>query len=134
MADRDLRDEDYRTLADFRYQLRRFLRFSENAAKARGLTPQQYQALLAIRAVPDGEMTVGLLAERLLVRAHSATELIDRLERQGLASRHAAPEDGRQVRVRLTPDASQLLASLAGSHRDEIHRLAPLLRDLLDRL
>src|SRR3546814_13391950 len=86
-------DRDYEALATFRYELRRFVRFSEEAAIAAGLTPQHYQVLLTLRASPDGAMLVGALAGRLLLRPHSTTELVIRLEKIGLVERHHAPDD-----------------------------------------
>jgi DNA-binding MarR family transcriptional regulator len=131
--DEDLRDEDYRTLADIRHALRRFTRFSEEAAAAAGVTPQQHQALLAIRA-EGGHMLVGTLAERLLLRPHSATGQIDRLVRQDLVRRDSGTEDRRQVSVSLTGRGTALLASLSAAHRAELRRLRPLLRQLIERV
>lgn len=130
----DLSEEDYATLASFRWELRRFLRFSEQAARQSGLNAQQYQALLAIRAAPGGELLVGALAEQLLIRPHSATELVDRLAKAELVSREPSPDDRRQVSVKLTLKAAALLATLAGDHRHELQRLRPLLNGLLKRL
>lgn len=130
----ELDDESYRALADFRYELRRFLRFSENAARDAGLTPQQHQALLAIRAAPGGEMLVGELAERLLLRPHSASELAARLENQGLATREHGAGDRRQVHLRLTGRAGRILTSLTVAHRAELRRSGPLLHRLLEGL
>src|SRR5579862_5258142 len=92
---------EYEALAGFRHALRLFLRFSEEAALAAGLTPQQHQALLAIQGFPERDyVTVGELAERLQVRHHSAVGLIDRLVTQGLAARRISETDRRQVYVR----------------------------------
>lgn len=134
MADRDITDHDYETLATFRHELRRFLQFSEQAAKQSGLTAQQYQALLAIRAAPHATLLIGELATQLLVKPHSATELVDRLERLGLIDRSPSAEDGRQVQVSLTQKARMLLISLAATHRTELKRLRPLLSGLIDKL
>lgn len=130
----ELDDESYRALADFRHELRRFLRFSENAARDAGLTPQQHQALLAIRAAPDGRMLVGELAERLLLRPHSASELVARLESQGLAVRAPDAADRRHVHIRLTERAATILASLSAAHRAELQRSGPMLHRLLEEL
>lgn len=130
----DVRDADYATLANFRYELRRFLNFSASAAEAAGLTPQQYQALLEIRAAAGGTMPIGALAERLLLRPHSTSGLLDRLEKLQLVERLRTVEDRRQVQVRLTAEGNRLLASLAASHRDELKRMRPLLSDLIARL
>lgn len=134
MAGRDLANCDYQTLAMFRHELRRFLRFSERAAKQVGLTAQQYQALLAIRAAPEATMLVGELADQLMVRPQSATELIDRLERLDLIARCTTTDDRRQVQVALTAKTRDLLGSLAANHRVELKRLGPLLADLTARL
>jgi DNA-binding MarR family transcriptional regulator len=132
--EQDVRDEDYATLASFRYELRRFLHFSEQAAEAAGVTAQQQQALLAIRAAPGAAMLVGALAERLLLRPHSATGLVDRLQKQGMVERFQEEGDRRRVRVRLTAQGEALLASLSASHRAELRRIRPLLTDLVARL
>lgn len=126
---------DYGTLAQFRYLLRQFAAFSERAAVAAGLTAQQHQALLAIKGFPGRDrVTMGDLAERLGVRHHSAVGLVDRLVARGLVRRQVDPADRRQVRIRLTRRAEAVLARLSLAHRDELRRLAPLLRTLLDQL
>lgn len=130
----DIRDEDYQALASFRYELRRFLQFSEQAATAAGLSPQQHQAMLAIRAAPDRQMLVGELAERLLLKPHSASGLVDRLEKLDMVSRVPAPADKRQIVVTLTPTGDRLLRTLTAAHRDELRRLRPLLARLLSGL
>ena len=133
-TDIPLTDEDYTTLADFRYALRRFLAFSEERATTHGLTPQQHQALLAIRGAGDRPVTVGHVAERLILKPHSATGLIDRLVAQGLVERRPSPDDGRVALLTLTPRARDLLASLSATHRQEILRLRPMLMTLLRQL
>src|ERR1700686_4335094 len=97
-----LTDADYQTLAAFRYELRRFTRFSENAAKSAGLTPQQHQALLAIRSMSGSGTSIGDLAEFLMLQPHSASELIDRLALLDLVSRVPAKHDRRSVTLNLT--------------------------------
>ena len=132
---RPLSASDYRTLAQFRYVLRRFQAFSADAAVGAGLKPQQHQALLAIKGFPGRDrVTVGELAERLGIRHHSAVGLVDRLAARGLVRRQTDPADRRQVLIRLTPSAERVLARLSLAHRDELRRLAPLLRTLLDEL
>jgi len=123
---------DYERLAEFRYLVRRFLLFSQEAAEDAGLAPQQHQALLAIKAHrgPD-PMTVTVLAERLAIRHHSAVGLIDRLATKGLIRRGASPTDRRQVLVELTAEAEELLRGLSIAHSDELKRVARLLRELL---
>jgi DNA-binding MarR family transcriptional regulator len=128
-GNRPLTDADYERLAEFRYLLRRFLVFSEQAAEQAGLTAQQHQALLAIKGVGTARpMTTGNLAERLGTRHHSAVGLVDRLLSKSLVKRKTGSEDKRQVLLTLTPKAETLLATLSAAHRDELRRLAPLLR------
>ena len=126
---------DYETLAEFRYLLRQFGAFSEEAARKNGLTAQQHQALLAIKGFPGrAEVTIGGLAERLNLKHHSAVGLVNRLMRRGLIYRRHDEEDRRKVRIDLTPKAEELLLTLSLVHRAELRRLAPLLQGLLSRL
>jgi len=129
-----LADADFAALSGFRYALRRFLQFSGDAAVAAGLTPQQHQALLAIRASEGREMLVGALAERLLLRPHSATELVNRMEKLDLVHRAAGATDRRQVMIRLTPKGEQLLNGLTEAHRAELRRLRPMLTELMGKV
>lgn len=125
---------DYELLGEFRYLIRRFLEFSQDAARNIGLTPQHHQALLAIRGFPEGQhVTVGDLAERLRIRHHSAGELAKRLDRAGLVTREQDVEDQRRVLLRLTPHAEALLAELSAAHLDELSRIEPTLRRILAR-
>ena len=125
---------DYEALAAFRHALRQFLDFSQVAARQAGLTPQQHQALLAIKGFPGREVvTVRELAERLLLRHHSAVGLLDRLEGLGLVRRQTDPDDRRRVLIALTAKAERLLAGLSATHLEEIRRLGPSLGALLDR-
>lgn len=131
----DLTDDDYRALADFRHALRRFHAFSEEKAVAQGLTPQQHQALLAIRAAQGHiPVTVGYIAERLILKPHSATGLIDRLVALELVAREPAAQDRRQTLLTLTDRAREVLAHLSATHREEILRIKPLLSLLLARI
>jgi DNA-binding MarR family transcriptional regulator len=129
-----LDEADYRVLADFRHELRQFLRFSERAARGAGLTPQQHQALLAIRAAGAGGLLIGELAERLLLRANSVSELVDRLAAHDLVTRTADGGDRRQVHIVLTSRADAILADLSAAHRAELRRLRPMLARLLAAL
>lgn len=105
---------DYQALAEFRYQIRRILRFSEEAAYATDLEPQQHQLLLAIKGLPQGrKAAVGEIAERLQIRHHSTVELIDRLVKRGLVERHRDDEDQRRVIVSLTPQGEEILYALS---------------------
>lgn len=126
-----LEDADYVALANFRYALRRFQAFSEERAMEVGLTPQQHQALLAIRAADPAQATVGYVAERLILKPHSATGLIDRLEILGLVTRETGTSDRRRALLRLTDHAYELLEALSAVHRDEIQRLRPVLSAIL---
>lgn len=129
---RQVSDDDYRTLAEFRYRLRQFLHQSEVLARAAGVTPQQHQALLTLRAWEnDREMTVGDLAERLQVKPHSALGLVQRLVAQNLVRRMSSKGDRRRVGLRVTEVGRQILASLTAAHRAELQALHPVLTDLL---
>jgi DNA-binding MarR family transcriptional regulator len=119
-----LDDADYQRLLGFRDGLRRFLRWSEEQAKAAGLTPAQHQLLLAIRG-HDGDPTIGDVADHLLLRHHSAVELIDRAEQAGLVRRVPDADDHRVVHVRLTASGGRRLAALSASHLEELERLRP---------
>jgi DNA-binding MarR family transcriptional regulator len=130
-SSRPLTAADYERLAEFRYALRRFLVFSEDAAKGSGLTAQQHQALLAIKGFGHKPVTTGELAQRLLIRHHSAVGLIDRLVSKSLVKRLPAADDRRQVLLALTPKSDTLLAKLSEAHRRELKRLAPLFKSLL---
>jgi DNA-binding MarR family transcriptional regulator len=125
-------DADYQTLAGFRRALRGFTYFSEQAAESVGLTPQQHQALLAVRA--ENGLMVGELAERMMVRPHSATGLADRLTKLELLIRQPSTKDRRQTELVVTDKGEALLHSLSESHRAELRRLRPLLSDLLAKL
>ena len=134
-TDRDeLTDADYAALAELRYALRQFLAFSERRAVECGLTPQQHQALLAIRGASQATVSVGYVAERLILKPHSATGLVDRLEALDLVTRRSSPDDGRQSLLELTAKAQTLLRELSETHREEIVRLRPMLTELLGRV
>lgn len=125
---------DYELLAQFRYALRKFIAFSEAEAAAIGLAPQQHQALLAIKGTPDRDgLYIGEIADRLLIKPHTAAELVDRLVRMDLAQRLPDPADGRRVQVVLTEHAEQLLEDLSVAHLQELHSIRPLLTRLLGR-
>jgi DNA-binding MarR family transcriptional regulator len=129
---RPLTAADFERLAEFRYLLRHFMIFSEDAAEETGLTAQQHQALLAIKGFGgDKPMTIGDVAERLGIRHHSAVGLVDRLLSKSLVKRRHGAQDRRQVLLTLTPKAEALLTRLSAAHRDELKRLAPLLQTLL---
>jgi DNA-binding MarR family transcriptional regulator len=126
---------EYELLASFRYALRQFLRFSEEAARAVGIEPQQHQALLAIKGYPERDrITISELAEQLQIKHHSAVGLADRLVANGLVARESDAGDRRQVYLTLTPHGKALLEQLAAVHKDELRRLGPELHALLARL
>jgi DNA-binding MarR family transcriptional regulator len=117
---------EYQALARFRRGLRSFLLFSEEAAKAAGVAPSQHQLLLAIKGIePAGPPapTIGEVAEQLLLRHHSAVELVDRAVASGLVTRAVDPDDARCQRLYLTEVGEQKLAALSARHREELRRL-----------
>jgi len=123
-----LATRDYAQLAAFRTALRRFLRFSEQAAAEAGLTSRHYQAMLVLRACPRGKkVTIADLAEQLLIKHNSAVGLVDRLADGQLVERKASRADRRKVELRLTPRGRELLAKLAAMHRGELQRIGPLM-------
>jgi DNA-binding MarR family transcriptional regulator len=126
-----LDQRDYERLLAFRTGLRRFLSWSGRQAEAAGITPAQHQLLLAVRGHPDPRgPTIGEIAGYLLVRHHSAVELIDRAVAAGLVVRTADPDDARTVRIALTPHGSERLEVLAASHLEELGRLTGQLHTL----
>lgn len=126
---------DYQALAEFRYQIRRFLRFSEEAARLAGVEPQQHQLLLAIKGLPESARpTVRMLAERMQLQHHSTVELVDRMERTGLVERHRSDEDRREVLVSATAKGERLLRELTMHHRDELRNSGPALAQSLRRI
>ena len=117
---------NYRAMAEFRYQIRRFLRFSERAARESGLEPQQYQLMLVVKGMPDGERPrIGDVAERLQIQHHSTVELVDRLAKRGLVRRRRGENDRREVMLELTPKGDRLIQELALHHRSEIREMGP---------
>ena len=127
-----LTKSDYELLAEFRYTLRSFLHFSEQAASEHGLTPQQYQALLAIEGFPGrNSITIGELAGQLQVVHHSAVGLADRLEALSLIPRTQCSRDRRRVLVSLTPEGLASLEKLYRIHRAELRSLGPNLVQFL---
>jgi DNA-binding MarR family transcriptional regulator len=119
---------DYAALAEFRYEIRRFLNFSERAARKAGIEAQQHQALLAIKGFFNGgNATVGALAEKMQIQHHSAVELSNRLEANRLISRSRDGADRRQVHLRLTLRGEKLLGNLSAAHRQELRSTGPRL-------
>jgi DNA-binding MarR family transcriptional regulator len=117
---------DYTALAEFRFELRRFLEFSERAARQAGLEPHQHQALLVLRAIEDSTAPeIGALSSRLLIRHHSAVELADRLESRGLVRRSSCHADRRKVLLRLTSRGRRLLERVSNLHIRILRRDGP---------
>ncbi len=126
---------EYRALAEFRYQIRQFIHFSEQAARSVGLEPQQHQLLLALKGFPQGRApAISDLAERLQLQHHSTVELIDRSVRLGLVERQRGEADRRQVFIRLTAHGEALLRELSLHHRRELRATGPALVRALDAL
>jgi DNA-binding MarR family transcriptional regulator len=119
---------DYQALADFRFEIRRFLNFSERLVHAAGVEPQQHQALLAIKGLPAHRVaTIGVLAERLLIQHHSAVELVNRLEAKGLLRRARSAPDRREVVLTLSRRGENLLQQLTHPHYEELQSARPRL-------
>jgi DNA-binding MarR family transcriptional regulator len=119
---------DYQALAEFRYQIRRFLHFSERAVQASGLERGQYQLMLAIKGIPEGvRPRIRELATRMQIQHHSAVELVNRLEAGGFVHRERAQDDKREVLLALTPKGEKVLAELAIHHHEELQNAAPKL-------
>ena len=127
-----LTDGDYRSLLRLRTGLRGFLRWSEDQAKAVGLTAGQHQLLLAVRGHDDPRgPTIGEVADYLFIRHHSAVGLVDRADAHGLIHRHEDAEDRRAVRLSLTPAGADALARLSALHIEELSRLADHLQPVV---
>ncbi|HVN75076.1 MAG TPA: MarR family transcriptional regulator [Thermoanaerobaculaceae bacterium] len=126
---------EFAQLAEFRYQIRRFVRFSESVARAAGLEPRQHQLLLALKGFGRGKRpSVGELAERLQILHHSAVGLVDRLERRGLVVRSREDEDRRLVSVALTARGETLIDELSRHHLAELRQAGPALVEVLASL
>ncbi|SRR5258708_10448873 len=125
--------DDYLALAEFRYLLRKFLRFSKDFLRANGgVNPEQYEALLAIKAFASSEgVTISQLSERLQIKHHSAVNIVDRLVEQKLITRETAESDRRQRHLGLTAKGEKFIEELAGVHRKEIRgRSAEMIKAL----
>jgi DNA-binding MarR family transcriptional regulator len=129
---KDLSLDEYRALAEFRHQVRRFLCFSEDQVRGMGMEPRQHQLLLAIKGLPEGATaTIGELAERLQLRPHSTVELVNRLEKHGHVARELSRQDRRQVIVRLTSSGAAVLRQLSIAHHQELETAGPRLAKAL---
>jgi len=125
-VDQEISLSQYQSLAEFRYQLRRFLHFSEQAARSVGLEPQQHQLLLALKGLPHGRpATVGELAERLQIQHHSTVELINRMVEKNFLERSRDENDQRKVIIHLTPYGEEILRKLSLLHRTELRSSGP---------
>lgn len=125
---------DYGALADFRYEIRRFLSFSERAARATGIEPQQHQTLLALKGLPKNQKaTVGALTERLQIRHHTAVGLTDRLAAKRLITRAIGREDRREVLLALTRRGEKMLRKISLSHHAELSSAGPRLLRALEQ-
>lgn len=132
---RKLTSRDYQALGAFRHALRRFLAFSEAGSRALDLTPQQHQALLAVRAHPGAvPITVGELAERLLIKNHSALGLVDRLVERGLVTRAPSPQDRRRVVLALTDEGAARLETISRNNLGQLKSTLPVFTDLIRSL
>lgn len=126
---------DYQALAEFRYQIRKFLHFSERAVQGAGLERGQYQLMLAIKGMPaEVRPRIRELANRMQIQHHSAVELINRLEAGGYVLRERAQDDRREVLLALTPEGERVLAELVLHHRDELRSAGPGLVAALRRV
>jgi DNA-binding MarR family transcriptional regulator len=135
VIERKLTYQDFESLAEFRRLIRRFLHFSEQAARNTGLEPKQHQLLLALKGLPGNvRPRVAEVAQRLHIQHHSAVELINRLEAAGFVRRQRAAEDRREVLLYLTPHGEKVLQQLSLDHREELRSQGPELLESLQQL
>jgi DNA-binding MarR family transcriptional regulator len=131
----DVTQSDYRALAEFRYEIRRYLAFGDQAAESAGLRSRQYQLLLALKGMPDGmEASIKNLADRLGIRHHSTVELVDRLEKRGLVKRERSNVHRSFVFVRITKEGETMLRKLVASRKADLKVAAPVLVKALTTL
>jgi DNA-binding MarR family transcriptional regulator len=127
--------DDYCALAEFRYHIRKYLQFSNSAAKAEGLEPKQYELLLAVKGLPDGATaTVGAIAEQLALRHHSTVGLIDRAEAKGLVRRRRFSNTRSYVLIELTAKGDRALNRIVARRLTELRKAGPLLAEILNKL
>jgi DNA-binding MarR family transcriptional regulator len=130
-----IRIDEYRALAEFRYQIRRFLHFSENRARAAHIEPQQHQLLLVLKALgPSERPTIRAVAERLQIHHNSAVELAQRSVERGLVERRTSEHDRREASLHVTRRGEQVLQKLTLAHRDELRTVTPALVRVLGEL
>ncbi len=126
---------NYQALAEFRYELRKFIHFSEQTARAAGIEPQQQQLLLVVKGMPEEKLpTISNIAERLQLQHHSTVELINRLEEHALVERHRDELDQRRVLIEITPQGEEVLQELSSHNLEELQTAAPLLVRSLNAL
>ena len=132
--EKSLTSADYEALAELRYQIRRFLHFSEQAAREAGLEPRQHQLMLTLKGLPAGTRPrIGELAERMQIQHHSAVELVNRLAAGGYVRRHRGGEDRREVLLSMTPKGEKILRELSLHHKAELRMQGPALVAALER-
>jgi len=130
-----LNDAEYLALAEFRYQIRKYLRHMEDRARAMGHNPQQYQVLLAIKGLPKGKSpTISAIAERMQLNHNSMVELVDRCEERGLLHRARSESDRRQVVLAITPEGEALMRQHAAAGRQQLRTIGPILSESIRRL
>ncbi len=130
-----MNSKNYETLASFRYQIRRFLRFSKDLLSSEDLTPDQYQALLAIRASSvNRKLSIRDLAEQLQVRHHSTVGIVDQLVSRDAIVRQVAPDDRRKILLTLTEKGEEIVERLAPAHHEELSRLCPEMIRTLEKI
>jgi DNA-binding MarR family transcriptional regulator len=133
--EKNLTLQDYQSLAEFRHQIRRYLRFSEKMVRNADLEPRQYQLLLALKGLPPAvRPRIAELAEQLQIQHHSAVELVDRLENSGLVRRERGTNDRREVLVMVTPAGEKVIRELVIHHRTELSSRGPALLEALHRV
>lgn len=133
--EKNLTQRDFESLAEFRHYIRRFLRFSERAARNAGLEPRQHQLLLALKGLPPNvRPRIAEVAERLQIHHHSAVELVNRLEAAGFVRRERGSEDRREVLLQFTPKGEKVLKELSLYHREELRSQGPALLQSLQQL
>ena len=125
----------YQHLAEVRYRIRQFLRFSEESARAHGVEPQQHQLMLVIKGLPSGTRpTIRAISSRLCLRHNSTVELINRLAERGALVRQPCEQDRREVLIELTPYGEELLRRLSVLHWEELQTSGPALSAALESI
>ena len=133
--DKTLSRTEYKALAEFRYQIRRYLRYMEEKARARGYNPQQYQLLLAVEGLPEGQLpTIKTVAERMQLNHNTTVGLVDRCQRRGFLRRERAGIDRRVVTLVLTPAGKRMMQEQASASRAELQEIGPVLFSSLRQL